>query len=256
VRVHVINLDRSAERLAEFASTNRHLSGVERFSAVDGRSLDIPSLTRQGLVAEDILGMYTAGALGDAMSNMALWDIAIARGETLTICEDDAIFNQQFELCAEQMLAGLPPDWGVILWGWNFDFFLSFEMLPGVSYCLAQFDQDRMRLGTRVFQTQSPSPQAYKLLWSFGTPCYTVSARGAAELKRRLLPFRPSVIPCPFGVRARPGAPFFRTVGFEVALNAFWKDLNAFVCFPPLVITRNEHATSTIQEYAAPAASV
>jgi hypothetical protein len=54
LRVHLINLDRSQERLAEFKELNSHLTDVERFPAVDGYSLDIPALAQQGLVSSDI----------------------------------------------------------------------------------------------------------------------------------------------------------------------------------------------------------
>jgi hypothetical protein len=40
--------------------------------------------------------------------------------------------------------------------------------------------------------------------------------------------------------------PYFRTVGIDMTLNAVYRDLNAFMCFPPLVVTRNDHSQSTI----------
>jgi hypothetical protein len=36
VHVHVINLDRNPDRLAEFRSVNRHLTGLSRAVAFDG----------------------------------------------------------------------------------------------------------------------------------------------------------------------------------------------------------------------------
>ena len=56
------------------------------------------------------------------MSNIALWDKAIANNKTVTICEDDAIFNNHFEERAEDLLKGLPKDWDIIFWGFNFNF--------------------------------------------------------------------------------------------------------------------------------------
>jgi hypothetical protein len=54
VHVHVINLDRSPERLAEFRSVNRHLAGLSRAVAFDGSKLDLAELERQGLIRADI----------------------------------------------------------------------------------------------------------------------------------------------------------------------------------------------------------
>jgi len=247
LHVHVINLDRSPDRLAEFGSVNRHLAEVTRFAAVDGQRLDIPSLAAQGLAATDILSMYRIGAVGDAMSNIALWELAIRTGRNVTIAEDDAIFNRQFDRCAEETIAGLPSDWDLIAWGFNFDLFMSFDMLPGVSLCVAQFEQERLRANVDAFQVQTIAPRAYRLRWAFGTPCYTVSPKGALALKTKCLPLRPMLIPCPEGAKAPPHARVFRNVGIDNTLNSVYPDLNAFVCFPPLVVVKNEPARSTIQ---------
>jgi len=40
MQIHLINLDRSPERLTEFTARNRHLTDVTRFTAIDGRHVD------------------------------------------------------------------------------------------------------------------------------------------------------------------------------------------------------------------------
>jgi hypothetical protein len=92
--IYVINLDRSPERISEFFTVNRNLSAtVSRYPAIDGRTFDLDSLVRQGLVTKHIVNpdMFSIGALGCALSNIALWDKAIGSGQSLTVCEDDAI---------------------------------------------------------------------------------------------------------------------------------------------------------------------
>jgi GR25 family glycosyltransferase involved in LPS biosynthesis len=240
LRLYCINLDRSPHRLAAFHDANRHLRDVTRFSAVDGRTLDLPALAQRGLAAPDILETQTPGGVGCSLSHAALWDEAIRHGEAITVCEDDAIFNAQFDRVAAEVIATLPPDWDIIAWGWNFDLFMSFEMLPGVSSSLCQFEQQRMREGAATFQAQAVSPKGYRLLWAFGTPCYSVSPKGAAVLKERLLPFRPMTITCPEGVRAPPQSLHYRVLSIDGALNSIYRHIDAFVSFPPLVITKNE----------------
>ncbi len=45
----------------------------------------------------------------------------------------------------------------------------------------------------------------------------------------------------PGGERAAPHATHFRVLGVDGALNTVYRDLNAYVCFPPLVVqARNE----------------
>lgn len=246
MHVKVINLQRSTDRLAEFMSFNSHLTDVSIFPAVDGQCVNIPSLAERGLVTHDILSAYPVSNLGCALSHSALWDVCIARGDILTIAEDDAVFNTRFDDCAAQVIDKLPAEWDLILWGWNFDLFLCFEMLSGVSHCLAQFEQDRMASNIGSFQDHSVSPLPFKLLWAFGTLCYTLSPKGAHTLKSRLLPLRPKkIILCPEGVRAYPYAAYYHATGIDHALNGIYRQLDAFVCFPPLVATKNELARST-----------
>jgi glycosyl transferase family 25 len=247
LRVHFINLDRSPDRLAEFKAVNGHLSDIERFAAVDGKTVDMRLLASRGLVEGDILSMYPIGAVGAALSALALWNFAIESGRNLTIADDDVVFHSRFEDHAGEVINSLPPDWDLILWGWNFDLFMSFEMLPGVSYCVAQFDEKRMQANTKLFQAQPVAPRAFKLLWAFGMPCYTISPKGAHAFRARCFPLRPLVVRVPEGLRAHPHSEYFRTVGFDNTMNGVYRHLNSFVSFPPLVIVENLRAKSTIQ---------
>lgn len=248
MQVHVINLDRSPGRYDEFRVTNGHLENIIRFTAVDGQKVDLPTLVQHGLVGENILQTYSLGGVGLALSHIALWEQAISTGKVLTICEDDTIFNLRFDIYANDVIKRLPSDWDLILWGWNFDLFLEFEMLPGVSSCVAQFEQERMRSQVDAFQNQMIVPHPYKLNWAFGTACYTITPKGARTLRQKLLPLRPMLIPYPKGNRAPPFGQHYRTVGIDVSMNAFYKDMNAYICFPPLVITKNDSRKSTVQE--------
>jgi GR25 family glycosyltransferase involved in LPS biosynthesis len=245
LHIHLVNLDRNPERLTEFCNVNRHLTSASRFPAVDGNSLKLDLLVQQGLVTQDILSMFSVGALGCAMSNIALWDRAIANEQMVTICEDDAIFNNHFEEHAEDLLRRLPHDWDIIYWGFNFNLFVSFDVLPGVSPCVATFNQDQMRMETDVFQKQIITPEAYRARWVFGTSCYSISSRGAKALKSKILPLRPQTIPLPEAQRVPPYRPKWQTVGIDNCINAAHREINSFVCFPPLVISKNDREKST-----------
>jgi glycosyl transferase, family 25 len=126
VHVHVINLDRNPDRLAEFRSVNRHLTELSRAVAFDGSKLDLAELERKRLISADIRhpDYYSVGGVGLAMPHVALWDLAIKTGTTLTLAEDDAIFHSRFDACAPDVIGTLPADWDVILWGFNFDLFM------------------------------------------------------------------------------------------------------------------------------------
>ena len=247
MRVHVISLDRTPERFDAFTTVNRHLSDVNRFPAVDGRQLDMAGLVARRVVASDVLTTYSPSALGCALSHLGLWTVANETGRTLTVAEDDAILHGDFDRLAESAMRELPVDWDIVLWGFNFDGFMSFEMLPGVSYCLGQFDQPGMRAGTVTFQRLALSPRLFKLRWAFGTVCYSISAKGAHQLKSGLCPFRPLVSVVPEGGRASPGGTHFRSVGLDNAMCSLYPRLNAFVSVPPLAVSKNEPTNSTVQ---------
>src|SRR3954465_5151337 len=109
MRIHLINLDRTPERLAEFTTLNRHLGDVMRLPAVDGQLVDRAPLVERGVIEPGLA--YTDGALGNSLSHFALWDRATGDGEPLTLIEDDRITNRRFETDAEELLGKLPPDW-------------------------------------------------------------------------------------------------------------------------------------------------
>jgi GR25 family glycosyltransferase involved in LPS biosynthesis len=238
VRIHLINLDRSSGRLAEFTARNGHLRDVSRFSAVDGTQVNRGDLVKRGIIEPSL--DYTDGALGNALSHFALWELAISTNEPLTLCEDDAIFNKSFEIDAAILASTLRSDWHIIFWGWNFDAFALFELIPGVSPFLANFNQDQMRQGIDQFQSATLSPRPFRLLAAFGIVCYTISPLGARRLRQACIPLQSAP------VFVQPVNRSFENKDLSVALLDIFQKINAFASFPPLVITKNDHATSTV----------
>ena len=45
------------------------------------------------------------------------------------------IADLDFDVEAAELVKTLPPDWDLIIWAYNFDAFLAFDLLPGVSVC-------------------------------------------------------------------------------------------------------------------------
>ena len=117
--IHLINLDRSTDRLAEFQKRNAHLRDVTRFPAVDGRLLDKEKLITEGLMAPDC--DYKFGALGCALSHVSLWKKAANENRIITVFEDDAIATYRFQEKAAQLISTLPEDWDFIQWGYIFN---------------------------------------------------------------------------------------------------------------------------------------
>lgn len=246
--VNLINLDRFAERRETFMTVNAHLSEVRRCALFDGRELDIEALIANGTITRDITRSYNAGTLGGALAQISLWERAIATNEIMTISEDDAIFYHQFERAAEAIISRLlPADWDIILYGWNFDAALVIDLLPGISPAVVYCDEDRLRAHTAEFQRHSQPLQAIRLRQAFGPMCYSVSPKGARAMRNLCLPIRPLAVELPGASRNLRSDRRLTNVGLDVMMAAAYPQVNAFVAFPPLVVSRNEHAASTVR---------
>jgi glycosyl transferase family 25 len=241
VFIHLINLDRSQDRLAEFLRVNGQMQNVVRFPAVDGRKQDITALLASGTIEQAIAKKYSPGAIGCALSHGALWNKAIEGDQPITICEDDAIFHSDYERLSKATIAAMPPDWDFVLWGWNFDQTLLINLIPGVSPCLCAFDPQMVIAGADNFRTQRISPQPLLLTQALGIPCYSISPRGARLLQKTCFPIRSTDIFIP-GLNC-----YAPNTGIDVVMNQAYPKMKSYVAFPPLVITKHERHRSTIQ---------
>jgi len=247
MRIHLINLERSTDRLRQFLADNSHLRDVLRFVAVDGNQVTRVGLVEQR-IADSELPEYTAGAIGAALSHLSLWEKAAKEDVALTIAEDDAVFNAGFEVEAERVIASLGANWDFVLWGWNFDSYLLFEFLPGASPCLAQFDQPQLRSGLTTFQQLRIAAVPYRLSRAFGIVCYSISPQGARKLLEYCVPLRDMHVWF-WGLNESKV-----NNGIDIMMNASYPQINAYVSFPPLVVTRNDTRSSTVQGLPADAA--
>lgn len=238
MEISLINLDRQPDRLASFQRFNAHLSQVTRVAAMEGGNYSRAVLLEKNIFAEPMPG-YTAGAIGCALSHLSQWENAFNTGKVTTVAEDDALFHPDFESLAPEVIKSLPCEWDIVLWGWNFDSILLFDMLPGGLSCLGMFDQSQLRASLDAYRTSKIAPQAYRLLRAFGTVCYSISPAGAGRMHKHCLPIRPMESFYPGLNRTLPNE------GIDRMMNAAYPQLRAYVCFPPLVVTENDHATST-----------
>jgi glycosyl transferase family 25 len=237
--ISVINLDRSPARLATFLEENRHLKHVERIPAVDGKSISRERLLEHHIFAAEMPG-YSHGAIGCALSHLAQWEAACKHNRILTLAEDDAVFHLDFQAHASRLIASLPIDWDIVLWGWNFDSILAFDLLPGVSQCIGLFNQNGIRENLALYQTTPIQPAPFRLSRALGTVAYSVSPAGAEKLHHHCLPIRDMDAFYPGLNRTLANR------GIDNMMNALYPTVNAFVSFPPLAVTRNDHSLSTV----------
>jgi glycosyl transferase family 25 len=239
MKVVYINLDRSRDRQAAFVARNAHLANLERFAAIDGAWADRQALEASGVIRQPLA--YSDGAIGALLSHLSLWRRCIELDQPLTIAEDDAVFNRDFDETADRLMASA-GDADMIFWGWNFDGGLAFEMLPGIAPCAVQFDEPALQRGIDAFPGLKLEPRLFKLLTVFGICCYTITPKGARQLFSRLMPIADATVHLP-ELKSQ-----MRNFGIDVILNAVYREIDARVCVPPLAVTPNDRASSTIQE--------
>ncbi len=235
--VQVISLERTPQRRSEFARRNPHLD-YQFFDAVDGAALTPEAIAATGLFGPGL--PYTRGAYGVALSHHALWQKTIALAEPMTIAEDDAIFREDFAVARAQMLEGMLPGWDMVLWGWNFDSVMGLRVVPGMPAAMA-FDQRAMLAALPGFRFTTTRPQAFRLDFAFGLPAYTISPGGAKKLTARCFPLTDFTTAVP--ILPQP----VRNEGLDVALSRAYPLTDSYACFPPLALSPNDRAASTIQ---------
>jgi GR25 family glycosyltransferase involved in LPS biosynthesis len=254
VEVLYINLKKRPERNERFLQTNLAITTFQRLDAVEGLQVRWEDLLKEGL-AQEPLPRYTPGAVGCALSHRKVWDLCIVRGTPVTVAEDDAVFNRYFEERAASVLARLPFNWDIVLWGWNFDSILHVEFIEGVKESVMKFDARNLGLpqpgepaaqvaagsrGASVFQQRDYDVLPLRLLGAFGTVCYSVSPSGAARLRDLCFPLRHEIISVPGLGRDLPN------YGIDTVMNKHYRSLNSYVSFPPLVWTENDKAISDV----------
>ena len=199
---------------------------MKRFSAfVGSKTKRTPALVLDS-------AQYTDYAFGCAMSHFALWQECATGAETFTIAEDDAVFHSGFVESAAEAEFEIGT-YDLILWGWNFDAPVVFEVLDGISPCVATFSQKRLRENWESYAKKNIGFTWFRLQRAFGSCAYSISPRGARKFIDHCLPIRPMGFDCP-GVYG----PVVNG-GIDVMMNVLYPSVRAYVCFPPLAITCN-----------------
>lgn len=233
----MISLARTPDRLRRFRQGNAHMPDVALQWAVDGKNTDRKALELMGTFQPGL--PYSPGAAGCFLSHLQFWDAVIETGEIGTVFEDDAVIHKHFD--HHSMKLARPADWHIILWGFNFNAPMVCDLMPGIAHASVAMDQGELVTNLDRYQRLPICPGLYRLSHAFGTISYSVSPAGARRIKDLILPVRPLTVQVPLLSQPLPN------MGVDVALNAAFRHLNAYVCFPPLVVTPNHSGSSTVR---------
>ena len=235
----LITLARTPERLEAFRRDNPTFTDVRVFEAIDGLRLD-----RAVLIAQKILDpalQYSVGALGCAMSHLTIWTNALQEGQGCTVFEDDAVISESFDEKSTDLLATLPEDWDLVLWGYNTDAHLTFRNAETGFYCTSRFDHQNLLKYKEDFRKKSGQSLLFGLLRAHGLIGYSISPGGISKMLAHVLPLRPMQTFYP-GLEKNK-----ENTGIDDMMAACYDKMQAWVAFPPLVLAKNDVANSTVQ---------
>lgn len=239
-KILVMSLPRRRDRYEKFQRWNdQQAIGYEWVEAIDGQQLHFPDLVQENLASPQ-LQHYTPGALGCALSHRKLWQRCVAENQAIVVCEDDAVLRKDFAIVVPDILQKLPPDWDIVLLGYNFDSATSLEISPGMVMHSTFPKLAPSNLDISAFQLTTTHPTWLPLQNAFGCCAYALSPQGAKEILARCFPLtnRSYHIPC---LRRN-----ITSFGIDSVLNEFYQDIQTFCVIPPLAITPNDKKDSDI----------
>jgi GR25 family glycosyltransferase involved in LPS biosynthesis len=243
---YVISLARSVDRRKAFLKLNKQAyPGIVVFDAIDGKAISRAEAVAQGVIDPNATG-YTPGAVGSAMSHRALWQKCVELGRPILVFEDDAIPRRDFSEQFDRVMAGLKDGWEIVRLGFNLDSVIDvrlsgfFNMNGGFSVSSPSAEQ------LTEFAAYKEPAVAFRLNNAFGLCAYAIAPSGARFLLKKCFPLTDKRIYVPALKRDTVAR------GTDYMMNAVYREMRAYLTLPPLVLTANSHADSTVQKTSGP----
>lgn len=130
--VYLINLERRKDRLKLFLESYNKCgltNKIIKFNGIDGGTLDIKTIPLTSLAILEMKQLQTVGfrykhyqltegAIGCFLSHVKIWEDMLATGKNSAIIfEDDARPPPNFNKIVSKVMAKMPDDWDIILFG-------------------------------------------------------------------------------------------------------------------------------------------
>ncbi|MDH6260849.1 glycosyltransferase family 25 protein [Bradyrhizobium sp. BR13661] len=234
----VINLDRHPEKFARFLERNAGCNiAFERFAASNGLEMTDEDVMAMRLVAPG--ARFTRGAVGGAASLWRILNWIAGQNEPALVFEDDCTVRHDIIARLEMLLPTL-GNWDLLVLGCNTDSVLDLELAPGMKSMMVFRPARPDDRTDAAFQAANSQVAALRLNTCFGPAGNLISPAGAKRLLELCYPMdnRPVQIEA-LGNRMLP------TAGLDGMGNSVYRFMQAYACFAPLVVPRNDNATST-----------
>jgi glycosyl transferase, family 25 len=240
LRVYLINLDRSRDRLERFMADNAMPDlDIVRFAAVDGASIERTDLVSRNVIAGDLL--YSNNAVACSLSHLTIWRRIIADGQPAVVCEDDAILRKDFGKVHQRFTSTIAQS-DLVYWSSNFGLHMIYEV-PGLGDFTSVTDDKYLDTEEKVaaFQGSSPPTMLFKAKRVWGTACYTITPQGAEKLLKLVLPLRNGKVDTVYrtGLWMQPRKCTFPVLGIDGDMGLIHiGKVAARVAVPPVAVPR------------------
>ncbi len=181
---------------------------------------------------------FTRGSIGCALSHRGLWRQAVETNEPILVFEDDAAIRDDFNEVFPRLLASL-ESWDYLTFGCNTDSILDIVIAKGMTSAVAFAPKQPSLEDQRDFVKSAAPVSVFRLNNCFGTCGYAISPAGARKLLQHCFPMNNRPITIAALKRTFPA------FNFDCILNDVYGRVEAYACFPPLVLPRNDVANST-----------
>ena len=126
IDIYIVNLDKDKDRMSNM---KKELKGIKynRFSAINGKLLDIDELKKNGTLKMDYNSFKYSknnnkdtlkGSIGCALSHINLWEKLInIKKDHFIILEDDCKIPKNFLIRINRYLEDVPNNWDIIFLG-------------------------------------------------------------------------------------------------------------------------------------------
>ena len=227
--IFVISLEKSKDRKEIFDEYNSKYIKYTYHNAVDGKKIQIDDL--DGNVFKKGSTNYTNGAIGCALSHLQLWEKCIELNKPIIIMEDDAIVSKDFNKHINNLMNNLlPKKWDIIQLNYNFDSVLSYDN-TNFETCNSIFNKTKVTKDhISNFVNSKINTTIAKLNNCFGMSAYIINPPGAKKMKELCFPLDNRIINIPFLNN-------IMCYTIDCMMNAIYKDISAYVCLLPFVIT-------------------
>lgn len=236
----VINLGRDTARLAAFTERNRAAQiPIQRFEAVDGSRVPEADAIRDGIITLGAVN-YSKGAIGVAMSHLALWRRCMDSQKNIIVFEDDAVIRRDIKSALQSSIHDV-AGWDIILLGYNTDVFIEVAMTPAMRCAMLFSARYPTSLQLEEFASSTESVALLRLNVALGVCGYAISPNGARILSQNCFPMDNRPVDLAFEGRSFPA------YGIDCMMTTLYPKIQAFACFTPLVMTPNDRQTSSTQ---------